>query len=234
VGLASGALAVPAGAQTAQTAQSTQPAQTAQSAQSALSAQSAQTISVAPGCYVNDNPMTGTPIVVAGSGWTAGDDVEITGAGVDGSATVGPQGTFSQTITGPILLTENPAEQRFTLRASDETTGTGSATTTINVANLAVATRPAEAPFTKKVSFSFSGFREGRPIYAHYLHNGKVVATQRFGTAAGPCGMLKARRLQYPGGHPRRDSYVVQFDDSKRYSQASTPRIVRTLQIYRF
>jgi hypothetical protein len=182
----------------------------------------AQTISAASACYVNVNPMIGAPVTLNGSGWTAGDDVEIKGGGVDASATVGADGTFTQVVAAPLLLTSGPAQQRVVLNAYDRTTGLATATTSIRSANLALSVRPMLATPDATVHFSFSGFLPDRPIYAHYLHGRRVVAEQAFGTTMGACGLLADKAPVFPGGVAKFSRYTVQFDDSRRYRLESS------------
>lgn len=173
-------------------------------------------------------------MTVVGSGFVAGDtvDLESSPAGAFGTATVGPAGTFATSFQGPILSTFRPAAEAFTLTATDEDNG-ATAATTFMAANLAVATNPATAKPSKKVTCSFSGFRPGAQVYAHYLHRNNVTATAKFGRAKGACGLLKSRARFYPG-RQRFDTYKVQFDDSRRYSPHASPRFVTQLQLFRF
>jgi hypothetical protein len=194
---------------------------------------SAASISVAQACVVNANPAVGTPMTVAGSGFSPGDSISLdtTSGGAFGSATADVSGAFSVSMPAPTLASFNPASAAFTLVATDETDGVTTATTTINVANLAVSTNPAEAKPSKKVTWSFSGFISGADIYAHYLHGKKVTATTKFGKAQGPCGVLKVRAKFYPG-KTKYDSYKVQVDDSRRYSAKSLPHLVAKLNTH--
>ena len=192
----------------------------------------AQVISVNAACFVNAKPSVGAPVTVSGSGFTPGDMVEVEATGVFGTTTVGAAGTFTTTVTGPILTTPFPASSRFTLTARDETNGTTTASTSFSVANLAVQTSPAVAKSSKTVQFSFSGFRAGALVYGHYVH-GKKVVTTRFGRAGGACGLLKSKARLFPGA-PRFSKYKVQFDDSRRYRANALPRIVSGLTIEHF
>lgn len=99
-------------------------------------------------------------------------------------------------------------------------------------ANLAVATNPATAKPSKKETYSFSGFRPGAEIYAHYLHRNKVTATSRFGRTDGACGLLNRKARFYPG-RQRFSKFKVQLDDSRTYSPRSLPRYVTTPQLFR-
>jgi hypothetical protein len=193
----------------------------------------AQTVSVARACYVNANPMVGAPIHVSGSGFAAGDNVELSGTDVFGTTTVGGAGTFAAIIKGPILTTAFPAARSFTLTARDETNGMTTASTTFRVTNLAFRTKPGVARPSATVRYSFSGFRGGHAIYGHFVHRRQVL-THRFGRATGACGMLKARSKLFPGGHPQFTHYKVQFDDARRYHPKAAPRIDTDISIRPF
>jgi len=204
-------------------------------APAALAAQaSAATIGVTAPCYVNANPFKGATITILGAGFPGGDQVAVEGNGVYALAAADPTtGTFAVTTAGPTLATSGPGTHTYSLLATDQTTGGVNAGTTVTMANLSVATVPSEAKFTRRVTWSFSGFRPGKYVYAHYLRK-REVARARFGRANGPCGVLKVKARLYPGGHPRYKTYKVQIDDSKRYSQHAAPRIDTKLTSFAF
>jgi len=194
---------------------------------------SAASITVAQACVVNADPAVGSPMTVAGTGFTAGDAINLqsTEGGAFGMATADVNGDFTVSIPAPTLPTSNPGASVFTLQAIDETDDVTTASTAINVANLAVSTNPSEAKPSRRVTWTFSGFNSGAEIYAHYLHGRKVTARTKFGRASGPCGELKRRAKFYPG-KARYDSYKVQVDDSFRYSSKTLPRLVATLKTH--
>jgi hypothetical protein len=192
----------------------------------------AQALSASRTCYVDANPATGAPVTLSGTGFTPGDSIEVEGHDVFGTTTAAPDGSFTAIVEGPTLSTAAPAAKRFTLTAHDETDGVTSAATQILVANLAFRTKPAVAKPWRIVTFHFSGFRRGRPIYAHFIHGKKIVVTHKYGRAKAPCGMLKTRTRLFPGGHPRLGHYKVQFDDSRRYRSKALPRIVTAISIH--
>lgn len=192
---------------------------------------SAATISVTKPCYVNSLHERASMTVV-GSGFTPGIPVEITSS--DGTVaevtTASSTGTITLTTGAPAPLL-NPLQRKTVTLTAQVSTVSGTAivaTTQATVTPLSVVTRPARAKFTRKVTWFFSGFEPGKPIYAHYLRR-RPVAKTRFGKAKGACGVLKARALLFPGGHPRFKTYRVQIDDSKHYSKHTLPRFVTTL-----
>ncbi|HET9104698.1 MAG TPA: hypothetical protein VFN55_15200 [Solirubrobacteraceae bacterium] len=194
---------------------------------------SAATIAVTHKCYVNVNSGTGAPIDIVGSGFTPGDDIQISGEGVAYHAAAAADGTINFVTEGPILPFTGPGQKTFALQAQDETAGTGFiATTNVTMANFSIATNPAVAKPTRKVTWSFSGFAPNRTIYVHYLRGRKVVTRMAFGKAKGPCGTLKTKDRFYPGGHPRYSKYTVVFDQVKAYTKRARPRITTTLSFF--
>ncbi len=193
----------------------------------------AATISVAQACVVNPLGSEG-PVTVNGAGFTPGDTISLSSTTGDafGTATAAADGTFTTTFAGPDLSSLDPISQTFTMTAMDDDDGT-TAQTTFVAANFALKVKPAEAKPDKKVTYTFSGFRAGAEIYGHYIHRKKVVLTNRFGLAQGACGQLTTHARLYPGDQ-RYSSYTVQFDDSKKYSPHSTPRLVTSVTLIRF
>jgi hypothetical protein len=203
----------------------------------ATAASAGPSIQVDRACYVNAR--SPARIEITGQGWTPGDSVEVTGAAQPVSATVGSDGTFAATGTAPGRdFALRRQSERLSAAETDATTGQTvpavSATTAYLVTDLAYSVRPQDTSLTRKVTFRFSGFTADREIFAHYLRGKRVVARQRFGRTTGPCGLLSARALQYPGGHPEARRYEVQFDDARAYSRRSSPRVVTELSVRRY
>jgi hypothetical protein len=190
-------------------------------------------VAVAPKCVVNANPAKGSLMATAGSGFTAGDSIALSAGDANGTATVEAAGTFSVSMRAPTLTTFGAGAKKFTLTASDQTSGSGAASTSFWVANLAFTTKPTVAKPSKVVHFSFSGFRPGKVVYGHYLRGRKVVATHRFGRAKGICGLLKANARLFPVQNPLSGKYKVQIDDSRGYRAKSLPRVDSSVTIAR-
>ncbi len=173
-------------------------------------------------------------MAVAGSGFTPGDSIDLSAGDTSANTTANSAGQFTVVISAPTLATVGAGAKKFTITARDDTTGSGSASTTFWVANLAFSTNPSVANPSKVVHFSFSGFKPGKLVYAHYLRGKKVVATQKFGRAKGSCGLLKSKARLFPLQNPPSGTYKVQIDDSRSYRAKSLPRVDSSLQIERF
>jgi hypothetical protein len=185
-------------------------------------------ISVSKPCYVNAPTANRAAMTVTGSGFVPAAAVQFSSSDgtVTGQTTASSAGTITYTTPAPDPPFTLPGQQTVTLTA---TQGTTTATTPVTVAPLAVGISPSQATASKKVTWYFSGFEPGGPVFGHYLRR-KQVALVRFGRAAGACGVLRARALLYPGGHPRYHLYGLQLDDSARYSSHSSPRLVKKIQ----
>jgi hypothetical protein len=199
---------------------------------------SAATLAVNKVCYINKFTRTTirqAQMLVTGTGYVPGDSVTITSS--DGSVNrvlqADPSGTISGTIGAPTPFFKLPGSKPEALVADDFSAGgTIQAGTFLKVTDLAVATVPARARPSRRVTWYFSGFNQDNTIYGHYTRHGRQVARAVFGRAKGVCGLLKVRARFFPGGHQRYTSYGLQFDDSKHFSKRSSPRIVTSLNSF--
>jgi hypothetical protein len=191
---------------------------------------SAATITIPSPCVIYNQANVTNGVPISGAGFTPGDDVfyNSTTGDASGNATVAADGTFSGTFSPSTLDTfAAPAVTPFTMTATDDDNVTAS--TTFLEAPFAVATKPAKAKPKQKVTFTFTGFTEGQPIYIHFLHKNKVVTTVEYGVAQGPCGTLTTRKTLYPK-HTKFTQYKIQIDDSKKYSAATSPNLKGSLE----
>jgi hypothetical protein len=117
-----------------------------------------------------------------------------------------PKGSreFSVTLT----QTDNPAN---TVTATSRTTALG------------VTLKPRRARPSKRIRFKGSGFTGDAPVYAHYVYKDRVRKTVRMARETSTCGGWRARRPQIPVAEPKTGDWTVQFDQSKRYRDATDP-----------
>jgi hypothetical protein len=198
-------------------------------------------LSVNQPCYVTVGKARPT-MVVTGTGYIPGDQVVVSDR----------TGSFKQTVTAdasgaitargpaPVALLTHPGEKADTVSATDYSpngnTYLGTARTELSVLGVSASrTRRAHGlrALTFKTKWTFSGFPEGRSIYAHYLFGKKLVARQRFGRAHGPCGLLTVRRRLYPA-KPHHRRYRLQIDTRRRYSRRASPRLVTKVGLQLF
>jgi hypothetical protein len=204
-------------------------AATAAAAAVPASASAAQ-LAIDHSCY---DSVRGNVITIAGAGFAPGDVIDLRAPGLFTTATVASNGGFVTRAPVPTLRFIAPGVKLFRLTASSEHSGASFGPLPFHVANFAVATKPAHAKPRATVSFRFSGFVGGRPIYGHFFLHGKLRASKRYGRAQGACGTLTAKSPLYPGRNPRFGTYKIQFDQSKRYRKRNRPRLVTSLHIFR-
>lgn len=199
------------------------------------------TLSVNQPCYVTVGKTRPT-MVVTGTGYIPGDQVIVsdrTGF-FNETVTADASGAISATGPAPVTFFSHPGEKADTISATDYSmngnTYLGTAQTELSFLGVSASkTRRAHGlkALTFKTRWTFSGFPEGRFIYAHYLYGKKVVVRQRFGRAHGPCGLLTVRKRLYPA-RPHHRQYRLQIDTRKKYSRRASPRLVTKVGLQLF
>jgi hypothetical protein len=184
-------------------------------------------------CYVSVGKARPT-MVVTGSGYIPGDSVNVSDATHSFHQTVTADATGAITTRGPAPVTSfsHPGQKADVVSATDYapdgTEYVGSARTELSFLGASAnKTRRAHGlrALTFKTKWTFSGFPEGKSIYAHYIYGKRTVARQSFGKAKGPCGLLTARARLYPAT-PHHREYHLQIDSRKTYSRRASPRLV--------
>jgi hypothetical protein len=198
----------------------------------------AATVGLDRTCYVSTAIGAGVTIQVTGSGFTPGEAVFAQIPAPAGllsfvETTVGPTGELAATLTKVLPPGIEPVVEAEKMQIKGVLSGAILAEAPFELTNLGVKLNPPSASPRAKVSYELAGFTPGKPIYGHYLHKGRVALTYRFGVASGPCGVLRTKARLYPGTS-RFSSYQVQFDDSKRYSPRTSPKVNAGVNIIAF
>ncbi len=193
----------------------------------------AGTLSVSRACYVNTAKAL-AQISVTGSGWQAGATIELTDklGRVSATATAEENGSFTATVPAPVVNPYTSLQIADAIRASYESqpglpgdTGASAASPTFETTNYAVLQTGNKKNPDAKTIFELSGFTPNRTVYGHYLNRaGMLLTSASFGKPTGPCGLRRVVTYEYPGGHPERGSYTIQFDDSARYAKLTQPQ----------
>ena len=189
-------------------------------------------------CYVTAGTATnrqaeGFP--VAASGFTINSLVNLT---IDGGPVIGPDGKPLTNPTTGALAGDNlqvndqgvlalpalvPApwikagQRDFTVTLTQQNNPANVATAVSKVTALDVNVDPSVAAPSEKVRFSGRGFTANAPVYAHYVHGGKLKKTVRMSGAPGVCGTWSAKRKQIPVHRAKTGRWIVQFDQAKKY-----------------
>jgi hypothetical protein len=136
-------------------------------------------------------------VTVSGASFTPGAPVAIAGD-VTAAAQADAAGTFTTAFTAPPVAELGP--RLVTVTAVDRVNPANTATLRLKVvreaygSNRPIAGRPQEI-----TTWRFAGFAPDRPVYAHFLLDGRSRGDYRFGVARGDCGTLTARAPRIPG-----------------------------------
>lgn len=188
------------------------------------SAQAVPTIEPLKPCYVTAGTVKkpqGEPVIINAQGFTPSSKVDLT---LNGEFIRGSQG-LQVGDTGLLTLNKFHFPAPFVRRGSEDFTVTlterenpaNTVTTTAKATRLGVQIRPRSARPSQRISFKGRGFTADQPVYAHYTRKGRQVARVRMVRRTGECGAWSARRPQFPMKEPTPGSWVVQFDQSKKY-----------------
>jgi hypothetical protein len=186
------------------------------------SAQAVPTIEPLKPCYVTAGTAKkpqGEPVMINAQGFTANSKVDLTvnGAPLKGSTglQVGETGLLTLPPFPAPFVRQGPEDFTVTLAERDNAVNT--VTATAKSTRLGVRIRPRSARPSERIRFEGSGFTGEQPVYAHYTRNGRQVARVRMVRRTGECGAWSARRQQFPMEEPTPGTWVVQFDQSKKY-----------------
>ena len=181
-------------------------------------------------CYVTADTPSGPEqegVAIRATGFTANSKVDLV---IDGQ--MPPGGDDLQTdASGSIMLPPETVPAPFIPSGSKQFTIT--LTQTDNLANTASATalttalgvdvEPRRARPSQRIRFEGSGFTGAKPVYAHYVYKNTLRKTVRMARKTTACGGWTAHRPQIPVRDAKAGTWIVQFDQSKRYRDARRP-----------
>jgi hypothetical protein len=187
----------------------------------------ASTVAVQFGCY-----LSGAPISTAETGFTPGGPVNFSFDGqLSSSGVADGAGNLAQPLTAPVL-DFNVYQHQYSLAAQDQTNPALAATTPVFVTQRTVTMSPKQGRPKKKIKFGVHALNPGQPVYLHYIFKKKQRYRKRLGVAKAPCGALTKRTRFFPVNRPRTGIWTFQFDNKKRYSKHSLPRVLLKIQIF--
>ena len=169
-------------------------------------------------------------VPVTGGGFTPGAVVIVELGSRSVSTTADAAGRISVRIR-PADLGSTPGQRNVTLTARERDNTDNEASASVRVTSLGLGMSSSLARVGTTVTHSFSGFGNGRGIYAHYVLGGRLRATVRLGTAKSPCGTLRTRAEMVPRRVARTGRWTVQYDATRGYASRAQPRIRRTVTI---
>lgn len=168
-------------------------------------------------------------MIISGTAFTPNAAVAIVGD-VTATAQADATGAFTTQLTMPRVTELGP--RTVTMIMIDGFNPANRATMRVRVvreaygSNLPIAGRPREL-----TTWRFAGFIPGRPIFAHFVLDGRVRGSHRFGVARGVCGTLRVQASRIPGvARVTAGQWTLKLDQRRRY-RASTPGATTTFRI---
>jgi hypothetical protein len=183
-------------------------------------------------CYVSADAAQRELVSVRATGFSGGAYVD---ALIDGElqTQTGVQADASGRIEAEIPAPFQARGQRpFRLDLVERGNPANTVTGTAKVTALGVRLKPRRARPSQVVRYRGRGFLDQRPVFAHYLYDGRVRRTVRLGTPRHACGVFAARARQLPIRRPRLGTWTVQIDQERRYGPAPQPvHVVLTIEV---
>jgi hypothetical protein len=189
----------------------------------------AATIAPLKPCYVTAGTAAAPQqegVAISAAGFTPNSTV---GLAIDGQAVAGgealqtdPAGNLNlpaERVPAPFIA-KGSREFSVTLTQTDNPANT--VTATARTTALGVSLTPQRAEPSRRIRFKGSGFTGAKPVYAHYVYKNKLRKTVRMAGNPSACGGWSARRPQIPVA-PKVGSWIVQFDQSKKFRDARNP-----------
>lgn len=170
-------------------------------------------------------------VVISGTSFTPGAPVTISGD-VAGAAQANDAGIFTTELITPAMTGLGPKTLKLT--AVDGVNPANTATVRLRVvreaygSNRPIAGRPDEV-----TTWRFAGFAPDRPVYAHFLLDGRARGDYRFGVAQGICGTLTAHAARIPGVRTLQPGHWSLKLDQRMTYRESAPGSEVTFQIRR-
>ena len=189
-------------------------------------AQAVPTMDPLKPCYVTASTPAGPQsegFDVRAQGFTPNSKVDLTidGLPVPGGDDLQTDPSGSLGVITPLAPVPAPfvaaGSQTFTVTLTEVDNPANVVTATAKSTALGVSVKPRSAKPSSRIRFKGLGFTGSKPVYAHYLHKGKVRRTVRLARKTGGCGSFKVRRRQIPVDSPGTGTWIVQFDQSKKY-----------------
>jgi hypothetical protein len=193
------------------------------------SAQAVVTMEPLKPCYVSAETAAGPQtegIVIRATGFTPNSTVDLS---LDGQPVQGGQGLQTDAAGTLNLPTPVPAPfvasgtREFPVTLTEVNNPANTVTATAMTTALGVSVKPRRARPSKVIRFKGSGFTAPKALYAHYVFKGKLRKTVRMARKTSRCGGWTAHKPQIPVKNPKPGLWTIQFDQSKRYRDATNP-----------
>jgi hypothetical protein len=164
--------------------------------------------------------LSGQKVNMLGGGYTPNGLVNFT---LDGQTLGQLQADPAGSLAGQITLGQLKGVKTHAVVATDAANPALTATTTFTGTTRQVTVKPKHARAGKKLSLKGYGFLKAGKVYMHVRGNG-YSADSKVGNPKGPCGTWSGRRHIVPS-FASAGVYRVQFDQKKKFSKKTKPRV---------
>jgi hypothetical protein len=172
--------------------------------------------------------LSGQKVNMLGGGYTPSSYVDFTIDGKSlGSLPTDPSGS----LAGQITLGSLKGVKSHALVATDQANPALTASTSFMGTTRQVTVKPKHARAGKKLKLKGYGFLNGGKVYMH-VRRGGYAADAKVGKPKGVCGTWSGKRHVVPSSAAS-GVYHVQFDQKKRYSKKTQPRVRGTMTVTR-
>jgi hypothetical protein len=187
----------------------------------------AATIEPLKPCYVTAGSAAqpqGEPVQIRAAGFTANSkvDLAVDGQPVSAGLQTDPAGNLSlpNQLAAPFI---DSGTREFTVTLTEQSNPTNTVSATAKTTALNLSVKPRRARPSQRIRFKGNGFTARKPVYAHYIYKKKLRKTVRMVRKTGTCGGWTTRKPQIPINEPKPGTWTVQFDQSKKYIDATKP-----------
>jgi hypothetical protein len=199
---------------------------TAGLAVTAATAQAAPTLAIGPARACQ---LSGQKINMLGGGYTPDNFVDIT---LDGHSLGSLPTNSAGSLAGSITLGGLKGVRTHVIEAVDEANPALTAQTSFLGTTRQVSVKPTHARAGKQLKLKGYGFlKHGKKAYMHVRGHG-LSTDSRVGKPKGACGTWSARRAIVPATADA-GVYDVQFDQKRRFSRKTKPRVRGTMTVTR-
>jgi hypothetical protein len=178
-------------------------------------------------CYVTAgtrvNPQ-GEGVKLAATGFTPNSlvDLAIDGAVLEDGRGLQTDANGDIGVLSPLVIPApfiKTGSGDFTVSLTEQGNPANTASVVGRRTALGVKVKPKRAKPSKKIRFRGAGFTQDKPVYAHYVFNGKLRKTVKMSGNPNSCGEWKKRAQQIPVSDPSTGIWTVQFDQLKKYDK---------------
>jgi len=193
----------------------------------------AATIQPLKPCYVTAGTAEapqGEGVAISAAGFTPNSKVDLA-ITLDGQPAPGGQPGLQTDPAGNLVISAQQlaapfvasGTHEFVVTLTEQGNPANTASATAKTTALGLSVKPRRARPSQRIRFKGNGFTARKPVFAHYVFKSKLRKTVRMVRHTDTCGGWTAHKPQIPVDNPKPGTWTVQFDQSKKYIDATKP-----------